>query len=67
MREWSDLKRGCRGSYQRQVGQLHQAETPEGMLLVPAATITYKLGASDEFVAYPLAGREITASRGQLS
>ena len=38
------------------------AETPDGMLLVPAATITYKLGASDEFVAYPSAGREITTS-----
>ncbi len=36
--------------------------TPEGMVLVPAATITYKLGASDEFVAYPSAGRDITTS-----
>ncbi|MRR19163.1 sulfatase-modifying factor protein [bacterium] len=38
------------------------AEVPEGMVLVPAAALTYKLSASDEFVAYPSAGKEITTA-----
>lgn len=38
------------------------AEVPQGMVLVPAASITYKLAASDEFVPYPSAGGEITTA-----
>ena len=38
------------------------AEVPEGMALVPAATISYKLASADEFVAYPYAGKEITTA-----
>lgn len=38
------------------------SEIPEGMLLVPAATLTYSLSVSDDFVPHPSAGREITAA-----
>jgi len=36
------------------------AETPEGMVLVPAASITCNLSVSDDFVPHPSAGRKIT-------
>jgi formylglycine-generating enzyme required for sulfatase activity len=35
-------------------------ELPPGMVLVPSATISYSLTATDEFVPYPSAGREVT-------
>ncbi|MFN2314990.1 MAG: formylglycine-generating enzyme family protein [Bacteroidales bacterium] len=36
------------------------SDIPEGMALVPAATITYVLNVSDDFVPHPSAGRELT-------
>ncbi len=41
---------------------LPASEIPEGMVLVPAATIQYKLKAVDEFVPYPVTGKEITTT-----
>lgn len=38
------------------------SETPPGMVLVPAVTITYRLDTPDEFVPYPSAGKDITAT-----
>jgi formylglycine-generating enzyme required for sulfatase activity len=35
-------------------------ETPEGMVLVPAASITCNLSVSDDFVPHPSAGRKLT-------
>ena len=35
---------------------------PDGMVLVPAATIRYTLSAYDEFISYPALNNEITAS-----
>ncbi len=35
--------------------------TPEGMVVVPATRIKYKLSSNDEFIPYPETGREITA------
>jgi formylglycine-generating enzyme required for sulfatase activity len=37
------------------------SEVPLGMVLVPGASLTCRLSAPDEFVAYPSAGREITS------
>ncbi|HNV67581.1 MAG TPA: SUMF1/EgtB/PvdO family nonheme iron enzyme, partial [Bacteroidales bacterium] len=41
---------------------LPASEIPEGMVLVPAATIRYKLKAVDEFVPYPGTRKEISAA-----
>ncbi len=38
------------------------AGIPEEMVLVPTATIKYRLNVSDDFVPHPSAGREITAA-----
>lgn len=38
------------------------ADITEGMVLVPSATIRFTLKSNDEFVPYPFAGREITAT-----
>ena len=40
---------------------LPPAEMPEDMITVPAATVSYSLDANDEFVAYPRAGKVVTA------
>lgn len=37
-------------------------EIPAGMVIVPAATKTYRLGTADDFVPSPTAGKEITAA-----
>ncbi len=37
-------------------------EVPPEMVTVPAATITYRLHANDEFIPYPNTGREITVT-----
>ena len=37
------------------------AEIPEGMVLVPAATLRYTLTSNEEFIKYPVVGHEITA------
>ncbi|MCU0379163.1 MAG: formylglycine-generating enzyme family protein [Bacteroidales bacterium] len=39
---------------------------PEGMVLVPAATIRYTLRSNDEFIAYPSAGEEMAVSIDSL-
>ncbi|MCK7531596.1 MAG: hypothetical protein MZV63_11475 [Marinilabiliales bacterium] len=43
------------------------AGIPDGMVLVPAATITCRLNVSDEFVPHPSAGRENCVRSRQLS
>ncbi len=47
--------------YSETVRTVPASDTPEGMVLVPAATIKYTLKSNDEFIVIPSAGKERTS------